>query len=445
MPSGNNEYGSKAVLPRDRFTIHILYSFFTEKPRPSGRGFFVSILIHLWLAFFTAGIISSAQMHLYLALFHCRDYFFRPDSSPACFFVPQGLFLPLRCISILLFFSSGIISAARIHLYLALFHCRDYFFRPGSSPACSFLPQGLFLPLRFISILLFFSTGIISAARIHPQLAFFTTGIISIVQIHLYLAFFLHRDYCDRPASSLSCSFSPQGLFPPPGFIPILLFSSAGIISSARIHLYLALFLRRDYFFRPDSSLSCSSVLQGLFRPLGFILILLFFSTGIIATARIHLYLALFLRRDYCDRSDSSLSCSFSPQGLFRPLGFISILLFFTTGIIATIRIHLYLALLCRRDDFFRSDSSLSCSFLPQGLFPPPGFIPGLLFFSAEMIATARLHLYLALFLRRDYFFRPGSSPACFFLPQGLFRPPGFIPRLLFSSAGIISDCDDPP
>ena len=159
MPSGNNEYGSKAVLPRDRFTIHILYSFFTEKPRPSGCGFFVSILIHPSLAFSSAGIISSAQMHLYLALLCCRDYCDRPDSSLACFFLPQGLFLLRRCISILLFCATGITSSARIHPQLAFlcrrddfccsdaspacFLCRrDYFFRPDSSPACFFVPQG---------------------------------------------------------------------------------------------------------------------------------------------------------------------------------------------------------------------------------------------------------------------------------------------------------------
>ena len=41
----------------------------------------------------------------------------------------------------------------------------------------------------------------------------------------------------------------------------------------------------------------------------------------IISAGRIHLYLALFLHRDYCGQPDSSLSCSFSPQGLFRPAG----------------------------------------------------------------------------------------------------------------------------
>ena len=91
-------------------------------------------------------------------------------------------------------------------------------------------------------------------------------------------------------------------LFRPAGFIFILLFCATGIISADRIHLYLALFLHRDYFGRPDSSLSCSFSPQGLFRPAGFISILLFFSAGIISAGRIHLYLALFLRRDYFGR-----------------------------------------------------------------------------------------------------------------------------------------------
>ena len=94
-------------------------------------------------------------------------------------------------------------------------------------------------------------------------------------------------------------------------------------------------FFSRDYFGRQDSSLSCSFVLQGLFRPAGFISTLLFFFTGIISAGRIHPYLALFLHRDYFGRTNSSLSCSFSSQGLFRPARFISILLFFSTGIIS--------------------------------------------------------------------------------------------------------------
>ena len=197
---------------RGTASLYIFSILFSRKSRvPSGRGFFVSILIHSSLAFSSAGIISSAQMHPQLALLCRRDYFFCPDSSLSCFFVPQGLFLPLRCISILLFPTTGIIATARIHPYLALFLRRDDFFCSDASPAC----------------------------------------------------FFHHRDYFDRSDSSLSCFFLPQGLFLPPGFISILLFFTAGIISSAQMHLYLALFLHRDYFFRPDSSLSCSFVLQG--------------------------------------------------------------------------------------------------------------------------------------------------------------------------------------
>ena len=161
-------------------------------------------------------------------------------------------------------------------------------------------------------------------------------------------------------------------LFRSAGFISILLFFSTGIISAARIHLYLALFLHRDYFGQPDLSLSCSFSPQGLFRPAGFIFILLFFSTGIIAAGRIHLYLALLYYRDYFGQPDSSLSCSFSPQGLFRPAGFISILLFCATGIISAGRIHLYLALFLHRDYFGRPDSSLSCSFLHRDYFGRP-------------------------------------------------------------------------
>ena len=129
-------------------------------------------------------------MHLYLSFLCCRDYFFRPDSSPACSFAPQGLFLSARFISGLLFCSAGIISAARIHLWLALLFHRDYFGRSDSSPACSFSPQGLFRPARFISSSLFSSTGIISAARIHPQ-----------------PALLFRRDYFGRPDSSLQADF----------------------------------------------------------------------------------------------------------------------------------------------------------------------------------------------------------------------------------------------
>ena len=114
----------------------------------------------------------------------------------------------------------------------------------------------------------------------------------------------------------------------------------------------------------------------------------------------------LFPHRDYFDQPDSSLSCSFAPQGLFRPAGCISIFLFFTTGIISP-----------------RSNASLSCCFLPQGLFRPTECIPAFLFFPTGIISTSRIHLCLALLLHRDYSDRPDSSLACFFAPQGLFRP----------------------
>ena len=134
--------------------------------------------------------------------------------------------------------TAGIIYAARMHLYLPLLSHRDDFHRPNASLSFSFLPQGLFPPVGFISIFLFCSTGIISAAR-----------------IHLYLPLLLHRDYFCRPDASLSSSFAPQGLFPPAECISILLFCYTGIISAGRMHLYLALLLHRDYSDRPDASL----------------------------------------------------------------------------------------------------------------------------------------------------------------------------------------------
>ena len=124
----------------------------------------------------------ETDQHLYLAFLCYRDYF---D--------------PVRCISILLFCSTGIISTGRMHLYLALLFHRDYS-----------------APTECISILLFCSTGIISTGR-----------------MHLYLTFLLHRDYfapagcisillffstgiiLPRPDASLSGSFVPQGLFRP--------------------------------------------------------------------------------------------------------------------------------------------------------------------------------------------------------------------------------------
>ena len=207
-----------------------------------------------------------------------------------------------------------------------------------------------------------------------------------------------------------------------PEIIPVVLICTAGIISAARMHPQLALLLHRDYFCRSDSSLSSSFAPQGLFPPPGFISTFLFCPTGIISTGRIHLYLALFFHRDYFDRPNASLSCSFVPQGLFLPPGFIPSLLFCSTGIISTDQMHLCLPLLSHRDYFHRPDSSLSCSFAPQGLFPAAECISILLFCYTGIISTGRIHPYLHLLLHRDYFCRPDSSPACSFLPQGLFR-----------------------
>ena len=148
-----------------------------------------------------------------------------------------------------------------------------------------------------------------------------------------------------------------------PEIIPVVLICTAGIILAGRMHLYLAFLFHRDDFRRPDASLSCFYVPQGLFCP-----------------GWMHLYLPLLLHRDYLGRPDASLSCSFVPQGLFRPAKCISILLFCYTGIISTGQIHLYLALLLHRDYFRRSNSSLSRSFAPQGLFPPTKCISILLF-----------------------------------------------------------------
>ena len=404
-----------------------------------------------------------------------RDYFRRPDSSLSRAFAPQGLFPPSKCISVSLFCSTGITSAVRIHLYLALLLHRDYFHRPDASLSCSFAPQGLFPPAKCISISLFCSTGIITAGQMHLYLAlllhrdyfhqpdaslscsFVPQGLFCPGWMHLYLALFFHRDDFHRPDASLSSSFAPQRLFPQSRCISISLFCSTGIISTGQMHLYLALLLHRDYFRRPDASLSCSFVPQGLFCP-----------------GQIHLYLALLFHRDYFRRPDSSLSRSFAPQGLFPPSKCISILLFCSTGIISTSRMHLYLALLSHRDyfapagcisillfsstgmistgrmhlylplllhrDYFRSpDASLSRFFAPQGLFPPAKCISILRFCSTGIIWAARMHLYLALLFHKDYFGRPNASLSCSFVTQGLFPPAKYISILHFCSTGIIS------
>ena len=282
----------------------------------------------------TAGIILAGRMHLYLAFLFHRDYFRRSDASLSSSFVPQGLFPPPRCISILLFCSTGITLP-----------------QPDASLSSFFVPQGLFRPVGFIPAFLFCPTGIICPG-----------------QMHLYLALLLHRDYFRRSNASLSRSFVPQGLFPPAKCISILLFCSTGIISVGRIHLYLALLLHRDYFHRPNASLSRSFVPQGLFPPAGFISISCFCSTGIISAGQMHLYLALLFHRDYYGRPNASLSCSFVPQGLFAPAGCISILLFCSTGIISADQMHLYLALLSRLLDFllFLSRSPAQTSIAPM-------------------------------------------------------------------------------
>ena len=189
----------------------------------------------------------------------------------------------------------------------------------------------------------------ISAAQMHPQLTFLCRRDGFFCADSSLSCSFSPQRLFGRSASSLSCSFSPQGLLLPPGFIPILLFCAAGMISAAQMHPQLAFLCRRDDFFCADSSLSCSFSPQRLFRPLGFILILLFFTAGIIATARIHLYLTPPCCRDYFFCADASLSCSFPPQGLLRPPGFISILFFCAAGIISAAQIHPRLALFFRR------------------------------------------------------------------------------------------------
>ena len=92
-------------------------------------------------------------------------------------------------------------------------------------------------------------------------------------------------------------------------------------------------------------------------------------------------------------RSDASLSCSFAPQGLFRPTECIPVFLFFTTGITLP-----------------RSDASLSCFSVPQGLFRSAGFISIFLFFTTRIISPGQMHPSPALFHQRDYFGRSDKS-----------------------------------
>ena len=128
----------------------------------SGRKFILGLL------FCSAGIIFFVRMHPCLAFLFHRDYFFRADASLVCSFIPQGLILPSGCISGLLFYSTGINSSVRMHPWNALLFRRDYFFCPNASLECSFVPQGLFLLPECISGLLFYSIGMHPHAEMHP-------------------------------------------------------------------------------------------------------------------------------------------------------------------------------------------------------------------------------------------------------------------------------------
>ena len=180
-------------------------------------------------------------------------------------------------------------------------------------------------------------------------------------------------------------------------------FSYASIVFASAVlsGLFLGFFKSCRAFPRAIASLSCSFLLQGLFLPARFIPSLLFCAAGMISSAQFHPQLALFFRRDDFDRSDSSPACSFSPQRLSLPLVFIPSLLFFSTGIISTARIHPQLALFFRRDDFDRSDSSPACSVT---IYLPPQFIqhffycffnPFICIFSMSMPKKARQQYFV--------------------------------------------------
>ena len=94
-----------------------------------------------------------------------------------------------------------------------------------------------------------------------------------------------------------------------------------------------------------------------------------------LTASQMHLYLALLFRRDY-----------------FAPVRCIPICLFCSTGIISASQIHPCLALLFSRDYFRRLNSSLSCTFSPQRLFQPAKFIPALLFCSTGIISASQIH-----------------------------------------------------
>ena len=110
----------------------------------------------------------------------------------------------------------------------------------------------------------------------------------------------------------------------------------------------------------------------------------------------------------------ASLSCSFVPQGLFL-----------------ADRMHLYLDLLCHMDYFGQPDASLPCSFSPQGLFQPIGCIPSFLFCSTGIISTGQMHPCLPLLHHRDYFSRSDTSPIAESISARPFRQ---IPDLFTST-----------
>ena len=92
-------------------------------------GIIFSARMHPGMLVCSAGIIFSARMHPWHALLFRRDYFFCPNASLACSFVPQGLFLLPECISGLLFYSIGMHPHAEMH------PCRKFPANQDASPA----------------------------------------------------------------------------------------------------------------------------------------------------------------------------------------------------------------------------------------------------------------------------------------------------------------------
>ena len=154
-------------------------------------------------------------MHLYRTLLLHRDYF-----------------TPVRCISIWLFCSTGIISTARMHLYRTLLLHRDYFAQLNASLSGSFVPQGLFRPAECISSLIFCSTGIISTDRMHPitgrpslktslpghSVNFRFFDLSTILSKHFSVCIF-HKIYCRSPCKIHFFPCMAKSLFPPEAII----------------------------------------------------------------------------------------------------------------------------------------------------------------------------------------------------------------------------------